>query len=61
MSDTTTRHYDKSSMDDLVDRSRYYLDRHEIDMVEIDYLIDALELYRKQYAKLYEEIKALCA
>jgi hypothetical protein len=51
---TVIRRYDDSAMLDLIERSRYYNDRGEKDMVEIDYLINALEHYRTAYAKLYE-------
>jgi len=36
-------------MDDLVDRCHYYLGTGETEMIEVDYLVDALEHYRRVY------------
>jgi len=36
-------------MDDLVDRCHYYLGTGKTEMIEVDYLVDALEHYRRVY------------
>jgi len=54
-----TRRYDKSAMDDLVERSRYYLNAGETEMVEVDYLVDALEHYRRVYEVTLRERESI--
>jgi len=54
-----TRSFGKAAMDDLVDRSRYYLGTGETEMIEADYLVDALEHYRRVYEVTLREREAI--
>lgn len=56
---TVVRNYSTSAIIDLLERTDYYMLQGDRDMIEIEYLRDAVRHYHDGYSKLYSDWCAL--